>query len=307
MIRTIKTRWKWPALILLLLMLGVGLLYRYWPGDCEAVSQETKPTPPGIRWEIELIEPGTVVGDVPPKGWSHLVIKTKPRVGAGDVDALPKLGHRLASMLVTTVVADVQRDPSRDERPYFIRRVGVGVGMNVNGKDVILSPTTARKLGANPGIIGYAVLVTAYNRQKDCRLAGRTRTMAVMDTPTTLRHNDENKTMKLRYALLVDPQTGKLASLVWSIDLDPKGNYQEALGPIEHLASNTFDPCILHVDKKELSALGLPSERAFAALSVPKGITRFHIPTNLQTIAGTRDLDDTMTRKLESRLRDALQ
>lgn len=295
------------TLLLLLVLLGAGVsLYLYLFTDRFVASQNPEDAPRVIVGELELIAPGTVIGEDPPKGWSHLVIKTCPRVETGDVDALPALGHRLAAMLVTTAVADVQRDPTQTSTPYVLQRVGVGVGMSIDEKDVILSPKTAKPLGANLSVIGRTVLSKAYERQKDCRVATRTPTFALLDVPATIRWKGVNREMKLRYALLVDSGTGALTSLVWRIEMDEQWSYVSAGGPIQQLPPNKVEHCGLHVDKKEIT-LGFPSEQAFGLLGIPQGAAQFEIPSTMKALSGASVFTSAQTDKLERELRHLIR
>src|SRR5919201_2071185 len=71
------------------------------------------PTPPALPAEydltsrpISLIPPGTVIGRTAPPGWSHLIVKSLPRVAAADRGEVSGLVARLASFLFTVTLAD---------------------------------------------------------------------------------------------------------------------------------------------------------------------------------------------------------
>src|SRR5689334_6170055 len=53
-----------------------------WAGDYDVTAR-----PP------ETIPPGTVVGDSPPDGWTHLVIKSLPRVRPGEESRIPRIAR----------------------------------------------------------------------------------------------------------------------------------------------------------------------------------------------------------------------
>src|SRR5271157_1015516 len=50
----------------------------------------------GRRAELVRIAPGTLVGDQPPKMWSHLVIKSLPRLASGELETLSRSAFRTA-------------------------------------------------------------------------------------------------------------------------------------------------------------------------------------------------------------------
>src|SRR6516225_6193911 len=39
--------------------------------------------------KLVTLQPGLLIGDKPPQGWSHLVIKSIPRLASGEKDSLP--------------------------------------------------------------------------------------------------------------------------------------------------------------------------------------------------------------------------
>ena len=50
-----------------------------------------RPAPPRhfevTRQQAPFIPTGTVIGSGPPAGWTHLIVKSRPQPGAGDVHA----------------------------------------------------------------------------------------------------------------------------------------------------------------------------------------------------------------------------
>ena len=93
-------------------------------------------------------------GGIPaPPGWSHLVIKSHPHIADADRRAVSGLVARLASFLFTVTLADVRPEPGTQPPRYRLRDAAIGMGTRVNGQDVVLSPDTARGLGADLGWI----------------------------------------------------------------------------------------------------------------------------------------------------------
>src|SRR5437764_1360387 len=52
---------------------------------------------------LVLLSAATRVGDSPPTGWSHLVIKSIPRLASGDRDSLPSSASKTATVFRTVV------------------------------------------------------------------------------------------------------------------------------------------------------------------------------------------------------------
>ena len=61
----------------------IALVNVPWAG-AETVEVEHKP--------LARITPGTVIARPAPKGWTDMVMLSKPRLGSGDVDATPAQG-----------------------------------------------------------------------------------------------------------------------------------------------------------------------------------------------------------------------
>ena len=72
------------------------------------------------------ITPGTLVGNRPPATWSHLVIKSVPRLKSGDLGTLPASAFRTATEIRTVILADVGRSAD-DSSKFVLRRVGIGL------------------------------------------------------------------------------------------------------------------------------------------------------------------------------------
>src|SRR5262249_21194750 len=92
-----------------------------------------------LRKRLTPIEPGTVIEDQAPKGWSHLIVKNRSKVGAGDVGKMTDQTKYLASFLFSAIVADVQPERQGDQVRYRLVKVGAGIGMKIRGKDTIIT------------------------------------------------------------------------------------------------------------------------------------------------------------------------
>src|SRR5262249_14142356 len=85
----------------------------------------------------------------------HLVIKSRPRVRPGEEKNIPatarSLTVRMSQWMVTSFVADVRPETRGHETRYHLRAVALGLGTNVGGRDVVITPGTAEDHG---GAIG---------------------------------------------------------------------------------------------------------------------------------------------------------
>jgi hypothetical protein len=252
-----------------------------------------------------LIPPGTVIGNQAPLGWSHLVIKTHTRPGSGDLSRVDATTAQLASLLFMTTLANVEPEPAPGPRRYYLSRVATGLGTQINGRDVVLSPDTQASYGANLGLLSRLVLSGAYDRQREVRMVARSRTMALYDTPALMLRAGRHRPVVLRYVLLVDPPTGRLDTLVWLIDRDGRGGYQGPSSAIQWLPPGKLEDCRLHVDGHEF-VLGVATEKAFASSQIPQGQWQLDFPADIRVAAGQPFLSAASAQLMEYRLREAL-
>jgi hypothetical protein len=250
---------------------------------------------------IELLPPGTVVGDGAPDGWTHLILKSQPRLASGDLDRLSPEGGRYATFLFMTTVARVVPHQSTFRTTYVLDAIALGLGTTVDGKDMVLSPEKEKELGANLGFFFRLVLKGAYNKQQEVHLVARSPTFAVYDTPAMVHRRGKHVDATLRYALLVDEGTGRLDTLVWLIDrTDPLDVVPD---PIEQLPPGTHQQAPLHVDSKEFFEFNIPGLRSFAADSIPQGDRQLTMSPEVKALAG----QDHFTSDEALRLHQALR
>lgn len=255
--------------------------------------------------QLTQITPGTVVDQGPPKGWSHLIIKSQPRVGAGDLKKVTNQVSQLSSLLFTTVVANVQQDPSGGPSQYRLTSLGIGMGTKIKGKDVIITPDTQRKLGADLGFFARIVLNESTRRIQEVLSVARSDHMALIDAPTLMLREGKHRPIVVRYALLVDGKTGRLDTLIWPIDRDERGAYLGLAGGYEWLAPNKLEDCVLHVDGNEFFA-GAPTESAFAMNRFPQGQKQIAIPDEHKALAVKDRPSRELVAELEAKLRNVL-
>jgi hypothetical protein len=267
---------------------------------------ETRPNYDVTPRRLDLIPPGTVIDKGPPKDWSHLIIKSHPRAGAGDFRRLSPSAAQLSSLLYTAIVANVRVEKAGNSARHRLAGLAVGLGTRVNGKDVVLSPEKQQALGANLSFLGRVVLSKAQDKLQEVQLIARSDTMALVDAPGLLQRDGRHRPVVLRYAVLVDAATGGLETLLWVIERDERGGYKGTTGPAEWLPPNKLEDCVLHVDANEFS-LGVPSENAFAMNRIPQGQKQVPLPDDVKAIAGRSRLSDDLAYRLETRLRELMK
>jgi len=256
------------------------------------------------RRRMDLIEPGTVIDKEAPKGWTHLLSKSRPKLGAGDVAQVPPMVAKSSDIVFSALVAKVEREKGEQGR-YRLARVAAGVGVKVDGKDTILSPDVRKKLGINLPLLGRMALERSYDHLREAVWVVRSDTLAIFDSPGQMLLEGKHRAVVIRTALLLDAKTGQLDPLLWMIQLDGRG-YKGVLGGIEWMKLNMLADTVLHVDANEF-VLGVPTEMSFAMMRLPEGKKQLPVTSDLKPLLGRERLTKEMTIELETKLRESLR
>lgn len=255
----------------------------------------------------EQIAPGTVVDRGPPAGWSHLVIKSLPRVKPSEVRNLPEnvlvsreqLVARV-SWMFTAFTADVVPEQSGGRTRYKLRAIGLGLGASVNGRDTVLTLDAAPRLGLELDWIQKETLSTGYRVQQQARVVIHGPSFALLDTPVTFRCGTKNRMIRYRYALIVDAPTGRLDVLCWRLG-DAEGCADLSRAVL--LNPSTIDPAELVPDPQAFNRVGIPNEFSFGVDDLPPSRAAVALPPDLAgPLAQTKFTPDD-ARALEDALR----
>jgi hypothetical protein len=270
-------RWLLPAGLTAPVALAA---WAAWPGSPPLpapVAAAADPAAPAPALP-ETVAPGTVVEPNDHPGWSHLVLKSRPRIRADQRDKVNDLTARMAAWMVTVTLADVQKT----DAGYALRAVGVGLGAKAKGKDTVITADTGAKFGAEIGLVSKTVLNKGYDRQGQSAVVSRGPTLWVVDTPVHFADGGKHRVVRYRHALLVDAKTGKLDTYIWRLGTDGFGDRPAdavLLGP------EAVDDTELVVDAREINFLGIPSEAAFAVDRLPACGKPVTLPAELRKLA----------------------
>ncbi|HXD86639.1 MAG TPA: hypothetical protein VN641_09105 [Urbifossiella sp.] len=254
----------------------------------------------------DAIAPGTIVETKPPPGWSHLIIKSLPRIREDQKELLPALTVDKASWMFTAFLANVTKESVNGRTRHRFQKLGLGLGAAADkGRDTILTADTAVKFGAGLGLfnVNAEILDKGYEVQRKAVLVFSGPTMGLLDTPVWFRCGQDNRLVRYRYALLVDPASGRLDTLLWRL-----GNDDGIGGDLENavwLKPNTVDAAELVVDRQKVR-LGIPGADAFAVTRMPVG-RPVPIPTDLRPLAGQTRFTAEQAHALDTRLRKLLK
>lgn len=251
---------------------------------------------------LPRIAPGTVVGEGATAGWSHLVLLARARLGAGDIDAVPRSAARYSGIFQEVILANVRDANASDtgEQPsYYLEKLAIGGALDIAGKAIVA--TSQQTFGKDLGFIGRRVFQESENLlASDFRQVARTRTMLVFDAAGFVLYNHKHRRMVIRHAVVVSPRDGRLATFVWLLGSDGNGGYARAEPTLQLLPAGMHEDRVLSVDANRFT-LGIPAIDAFALARIPQG-TPVRFNQALATYGVVRRFDAEHALKLEAEL-----
>jgi hypothetical protein len=301
----------------------LGLLLLLALGSARAIGQEFEPpaTPkaatgaaggrdPRTRLtDLVLLAPGTQVDEAPPRGWTHLILKSIPRLASGDLDTLPGMASSTASLFRTAILAEVRPMGAGPDRRFVLRRIGLGMCLPVRGHDTVVMRDSLAAQGVELGMVARGVLDRAEQELRRGRLVARTPTFALFSAPAMMRVGTTHREVLLRYAFLVDPTTGALQTLVWAIAPEPA--QRTAARTMVLLTPSLIYDCGLDVLAQRLLG-ALPVNWSFAMRGLPTGQPRPLTPElqawsvrDIRTPAEAEQLEEVIRFSLNETARNA--
>ncbi len=218
---------------------------------------------------IPRLEPGTVVDEPASGGWSDVLVLSKPRIGAGDVDRVPSVTAEYAKMLNLVIMARVVQSHTGRRKQYHLAKVGIGFALPIRGKQVVVSSQTQEELGAGLDWIARRVLKTNESKLR-VRQVAKSRSMLIFDLDAIMLRREEHRWMVMRHAVFVSPERGLMGTLVWLLDRNDKGEYLLMDPAVQQLPPGTVDDRVLNAKADKLF-LGIPAEDAFGIVKIPQG------------------------------------
>jgi hypothetical protein len=259
--------------------------------------------------DLVLLAPGTRVDAGPPPGWTHLIIKSVPRLASGDLDTLPGMASATAALFRTVVLAEVRPAGEGPDRRFVLRRVGLGMCLPVRGHDTVVMRDSLAAQGVELGMVARTVLDRAEQELRRGRLVARTPTFALFSAPAMMRVGTTHRELLLRYAILVDPTSGALQTLVWVIAPEPA--QRTAARTMVLLAPSLIFDCGLDVLAQRLLG-ALPVNWSFAMRGLPTGQPRSLTPElqawsvrDVRTPAEAEQLEEAIRLSLSETARHA--
>jgi hypothetical protein len=225
----------------------------------------------GSQPRLVQLTAATRVGSTAPEGWTHLVMRSVPRLVSGDWRDLPRVANKTATLFRTVILADVQ--PLGLDKEFILSRVGIAMCVPApdgKGDDMVVSSDRLQALGMKLSTIEQMVLEAAEAELAESRIIAFTSTFALLRSPVTLVVGGKHQKVDLYYAFCVDPTTGRLRVGVWSMWPGGEKTKQPPPPSVIELAPRTTFDCELDVQAKKVLGL-VPFSWSFAIRKLPPG------------------------------------
>lgn len=282
-----------PGTVVVVLAVVMGLGLSSSTASARALAEDRAPV-------VTFLRPGTMVESIAPKGWTYLVLKSIPRIESGEVDTLPAIALRTATMFRTVIVADVRRPAG--EQTFRLVRIGLGLCVPYDGVDTVVTASDDTPARAALGFVESQVLARAEQELRKGRLLAYTPTFALYGGPCKLRTRAGHVEVWILHGLLVDPTTGTLTTVAWAVPADEDSKLAPAT--LVRLGPRLVYTCGLDVIAER--ALGtVPVNWSFAACSLPPG-DLIVVPPNLREEFLRARTVSSRAGELEGRLRTLL-
>jgi hypothetical protein len=281
-----------------------------WPGRGQAAGPGVATLAAqavGSQPRLVPLTPAMRIGDKAPEGWTHLVIKSLPRLASGDLDSLPSIANHTATLFHTVMLADVQ--PLGLDKQFILARVGLGFGMPArdgSDQDVVVASDRLEALSIKLSKVEEMVLQAAEAELAESRIIAFTSTFALLRSPAMLLVDGKHERVDLYYAFCVDPATGKLRVGAWS--MWPGDVKQPPPPALIEVAPRTIYECSVDVQARRVLGT-IPYSWTFAMQKLPPGqllAIKQNKPLGEKIVAIARHPRDVNTDELERMLRTVL-
>ncbi|HBE67522.1 MAG TPA: hypothetical protein DDW52_05165 [Planctomycetaceae bacterium] len=199
--------------------------------------------------------------------FNKVILLARPKIESGNVDALPDAIRNAVSSMVLSILAHVERDSSGKFR---LVSVGAGFATPVEGELTVVTPDTAGDLGAKLGFVQRQLLGQNSKQLDTLPIVARSKQVLVFDAPSIMLTDGKHEKFRMRHFIWADSSTGRTATFVWLLPERSDAAGQQA-GKLRWLPPGLKERREIHVDGREFSILGIPTDRAFALEDLPPG------------------------------------
>jgi hypothetical protein len=221
---------------------------------------------------LVYLKPGLRIQKKAPKGWTHLVVKSLPRLASGDRASLPAGSSKTASLFHNVLLANV-KPVDMNEKDFELTQVGLGICVpnpQDEAEDIVVTADHLDALGLDHlTMVQRMVLDAAEVEMAEGRIIARTTTFALFRSPVTmLDAAGKHAKFNLHYAFCVERTTGRLHVGVWT--MRQSGEPLQAPVTMVKLESDAMFPCDVDVHARRILGT-VPFSWSFAVRSLPPG------------------------------------
>jgi hypothetical protein len=251
--------------------------------------------------QLVYLKPGLKLEKKPPKGWSHFVLKSLPRLATGEQSSLPAGSSKTAALFRNVILANV-KPVDLNEKDFELTQIGLGICVPYpqdEDQDIVVAADRLDALGLDLTMVQKVVLDAAEAELAEGRIIARTPTFALFRSPVTIVDTaGKHRKVNIHYAFCVERTTGRLRVGVWTMRSGPEP--LQAPATMVRLASDPIFKCELDVRAKRILGT-VPYSWSFAMRTLPPG-KELRVPPALGAliVETTRHPADTDIDELEA-------
>ena len=235
---------------------------------------------------LVYLKPGLRITKKPPEGWTHLVIKSIPRLASGDLGSLPAGSKKTATLFRSVMLANV-KPVDINEKDFELTQIGVGICIpdpQDEDQDIVVSADMLDALGLRHlTTVQRMVLDAAEHEMAEGRIIARTATFALFRSPVTMldpRPQAETQQSKHHYAILRQPHDRE--TRCGRLEHEARVRAPQPPSTMVKLAATLVFTCKLDVRAKRILGT-VPYSWSFAMQDLPPG-RKLAMPPALGTL-----------------------
>lgn len=253
---------------------------------------------------LSWIEPGTLLENGHPAGWTRLVIKNNMKIVAGATGAQARSWNELLSSFSLAVTARVAQSPN-EQSQYVLEEVAMGWCREIGTASTVISSGTHQQLKAELTAMEAILLaMQELDCEQNIRVIARSAITMFYDVERHFVFDGQHKLATIRHAILVNPRTGSLSAFLWIVS--PAENLSDGGQAIELLPNDFVTTFELRLKPAEGRILALPAPEDFAIMRLPSGHDQLPIDAALAELAFASSFTPQSARQLEKRLQHRL-
>ena len=223
--------------------------------------------------KLVYLRPGLRIAKKAPQGWTHLVMKSIPRLSSGELGSLPAGSAKTATLFRSVLLANV-KPVDFAEKDFELTQLGIGICIpdpQDEEQDIVVTAETLDALGLRHlTTVQRMVLDAAEDEMSEGRIIARTATFALFRSPVTVldpggagKHSKAN----IHYAFCANRTTGRLDVIVWTTK---PGTVAQHIPAMVKLKPSAVFQCELDVRARRILGT-VPYSWSFAMRDLPPG------------------------------------